>query len=322
MSSGALTMRNDALQQVHSPTASVTTRQSWVKRHQRTLFGILFLLPALLFLGVYVVWPLYFSAELSFYRWNGLDPIREYVGFANWERLLGDAQFWNSLRNNLTVVVTSLAIQIPFGILLGFILAEGGRKYRLFKMVYFFPMLMSGVALAVLFKRIYDPNFGLLNTLLKSVGLADLTQVWLGDPNIALFAVILVICWQFIPFYMILFIASFSNVPEELREAARLDGASTLNYLWSVALPYVQGTIRTASIICVIGSLKYFELLWVMTEGGPAGASELMATYMYKKAFPSFEVGYGSTVATALFIIVMVISALTFALTRRFETKV
>lgn len=315
-------MRNVLHPRVAQTRSTQVDRPGWLKQHNRTLFALLFLLPALFLLIVYVVWPLYFSAELSFYRWNGLDPVREYIGFANWERLLGDSLFWNSLKNNFTVVVASLLIQIPSGISLGYVLAEGGRKYRLFKLVYFFPMLMSGVAIAVLFKRIYDPNFGLLNTILKSLGLNDLTQVWLGDPKVALLAVIFVVSWQFIPFYMILFIASFSNVPEELREAARLDGASSLQYFWRIAVPHVQGTIRIASIICVIGSLKYFELIWVMTEGGPAGASELMATYMYKKAFPSFEVGYGSTVASALFIVVMLIAALTFTLTRRFETEV
>lgn len=285
---------------------------------------VLFLTPTLIFLGIFVVWPIIDSFRLSFFKWDGISPTRDPVGFENWSRLVRDDIFWRAFRNNLIVVTLSLAIQMPIALGLA-ILLEQGEKYfifKVFKTVYFFPMLMSSVAIGILFKYVYDPVFGIINPALESVGLESWTRSWLGDTDVALFAVIAVICWQYIPFYMILFLAALRGIPEDLRDAALIDGASERRYYWSIALPLVQGTTRTAIILSLIGSLKYFDLIWVMTQGGPSNASELMATYMYKRAFPSFEMGYGSTIASGMFIIVMVIALVMLALTRRFETEV
>jgi raffinose/stachyose/melibiose transport system permease protein len=283
---------------------------------------ILFLLPSIILMAVFVVWPIIASFELSLYKWNGISPDRTPVGLENWSRLFQDPIFWRAFGNNLNVVVLSILIQMPLGMLLAIMLERGGRyfHFRLFKTVYFFPMLMSSVAIGILFKYIYDPSFGVVNQFLTSIGLKG--QSWLGNPQLALYAVIAVICWQYTPFYMILFLAALNSISEEARDAARIDGANDFQYYTRIAIPLVRGTVRTAIILSLIGSLKYFDLIWVMTEGGPSNASELMATYMYKKAFPSFDMGYGSTIASALFIVVMVIALTTFSLTRRYETEV
>lgn len=303
-------------------TLKPARRRAWFQWNEYTLTIILFLLPTVFFMTVFVVWPIISSFELSLYKWNGIDPARTPIGLDNWSRLLQDQIFWRAFGNNLVVVALSIAIQMPLGMLLAIMLERAGRRfiYKIFKTVYFFPMLMSSVAIGILFKYIYDPSFGLINQFLKGVGLQG--QSWLGEPNLALFAVIAVICWQYTPFYMILFLAALNGISEELRDAALIDGANQPQYYRFIALPLVRGTLRTAVILSLIGSLKYFDLIWVMTEGGPSNASELMATYMYKKAFPSFEMGYGSTVASALFIIVMVIALGSLFLTRRFETEV
>jgi raffinose/stachyose/melibiose transport system permease protein len=264
------------------------------------------------------------SFQLSFFKWNGIAPTRDYVGFDNWSQLFNDDIFLKALGNNFRVVIFSIAIQLPLGMGLAVLLEEGGRSFlfRIFKTVYFFPMLMSSVAIGILFKYIYDPTFGLINPALKSVGLESWGGAWLGNTSTVLNAVIGVISWQFTPFYMILFMAALSSVPEDLKEASLIDGANEARYYWHIALPLVSATVRTAALLSLIGSLKYFDLIWVMTEGGPNHASELMATYMYKKAFPSFEVGYGSTIASALFIIVMGLAVIVFTVTRRYETEV
>src|SRR5262249_15590848 len=188
---------------------------------------------------------------------------------------------------------------------LAVLLHRGGNKLKSFKVVYFFPMLMSTVAVGALFKSVYDLQFGVVTPMLNALGLASLTRDWLGGSRVALFSVVAVICWQFIPFYMILFLARLSSIPNELREAAAMDGATGGHYFWRVELPLMRGVIITGMTLSLIGSLKYFDLIWVMTEGGPARATELMATYMYKEAFSSFRMGYGSTIATAMFFIVM-----------------
>lgn len=285
--------------------------------NEYTVTIILFLFPALFFLGVFIVWPILSSLQLSFVEWNGIDPQRDFVAMDNWVRLLQDSVFWRALGNNLIIVALSILIQLPVAMALAVLLDKGGRKLQLFKTVYFFPMLMSTVAIGILFKYIYDPTFGLVTTLLERVGLDMLVRNWLGDPEIVLYSVIGVICWQYIPFYMILFLAALTGIPEELREAALIDGATENQYFWRIVLPLLRGTISTAVVLSLIGSLKYFDLIWVMTEGGPSNASELMATYMYKKAFQSFEMGYGSTVATALFVIVMGIALTVFSVLNR-----
>jgi raffinose/stachyose/melibiose transport system permease protein len=279
--------------------------------------AVLFLLPAFVFLAVFIVWPVLLSIQLSFYDWNGLAPLRKFVGLANWKALAGDSIFWKALANNLIVVTLSILIQLPGAMALAVLLHRGGKKLKIFKVVYFFPMLMSTVAVGALFKAVYDLQFGVVTPLLRAIGLASLARDWLGDAHVALFSVIVVICWQFIPFYMILFLARLSSIPNELREAASMDGATGGQYFWRVELPLMRGIIITAMTLSLIGSLKYFDLIWVMTEGGPSRATELMATYMYKEAFSSFRMGYGSTIATAMFFIVMTAALVAIAIRQR-----
>jgi len=279
------------------PTPAVSERKLAV--------ALLFLLPAFVFLAVFILWPVLLSIQLSFYDWNGIAQVRTFVGLDNWKALAADSIFWKALGNNLIVVVLSIGIQLPVALALAVLLHRGGSKLKIFKVVYFFPMLMSTVAVGALFKAVYDLQFGAVTPLLHALGLAGLARDWLGDASVALFSVIAVICWQFIPFYMILFLARLASIPNELREAAAMDGATGGQYFWRVELPLMRGIIITAMTLSLIGSLKYFDLIWVMTEGGPSRATELMATYMYKEAFSSFRMGYGSTISTAMFVIVM-----------------
>ena len=284
---------------------------------RKSAAAALFLLPAFVFLSVFIVWPVLLSIQLSFYDWNGIAPVRTFAGLANWRALAADSVFWKALGNNLIVVVLSIGIQLPVAMALAVLLHRGGNKLKIFKVVYFFPMLMSTVAVGALFKAVYDVQFGAVTPLLRALGLAGFARDWLGDARVALFSVIAVICWQFIPFYMILFLARLTGIPNELREAAAMDGATGGQYFWRVELPLMRGIIITAMTLSLIGSLKYFDLIWVMTEGGPSRATELMATYMYKEAFSSFRMGYGSTIATAMFVIVMTAALAAIAIRQR-----
>jgi raffinose/stachyose/melibiose transport system permease protein len=289
------------------------------ERRALRLTIVLFLLPTAVLLGLFVIWPISGAAQLSFVDWNGVDEVRRFVGLANWRLLLHDPVFWRALRNNLTIVVLSIVLQLPVAMALAVLLERGGRRLRLYKVVYFFPMLMSTVSVGILFKYVLDPQFGIVNAILRGVGLTALARNWLGDPQVAMLAVVGVVSWQWIPFYMLLFYAALTSLPAEVRESARLDGASETQYFFRIALPLMKGTVRTACVLSLIGSLKYFDLVWVMTEGGPSHASELMATYMYKKAFTAFNMGYGSTVATAMFLIVMAAGLGSLWLTRKID---
>lgn len=281
-----------------------------------------FLAPAVFFLVVFLLYPLVSSFQLSLLDWNGLGSGERFVGLDNWARLAHDALFWKALGNNLLLAFFSVLIQLPIALVLAVVLDEASKGSRFLKILYFLPMLMSSVALGVLFKNVYDPNFGPINAFLSAVHLDGLVRDWLGDPRYALGAVIAVICWQNIPFYMVLFLAGLSSFPRELGEAARLDGASEKTIFWRIKLPHLQGTIRTGAMLAIVGSLRYFDLIFIMTDGGPEGASELMATYMFRTVFSSFQLGYGSTVASAMFIIVTIVASLAMRVTRRYETEV
>ncbi len=282
----------------------------------------IFLAPAVLLLLVFLLYPLLSSFRLSFLDWNGLGNTARFVGLQNWGRLLHDGVFWHSAWNNILVALYSVVVQLPIAVVLAVVLDEASKGSRLLKILYFLPLLMSSVALGVLFKNIYDPNFGPINGILEGLGLSSWTQDWLGDPGLALYSVIAVVCWQNVPFYMVLFLAALSSFPREISEAARLDGASARTIFWRLKLPHLQGTFRTAVLLAVIGSMRYFDLIYVMTGGGPENASEVMATYMYRTVFNSFELGYGSTVASAMFLIIMAIAVVSLRLSKRFETEV
>lgn len=282
----------------------------------------LFLAPALVLLAVFLAYPLLESFRLSLLRWNGLGAGSVFVGLDNWSALLQDRQFWRALGNNLLLGLLSVLVQLPIAMALALLLDKAGRGSRTLKILYFLPLLFSSVAIGIIFKNIFDPNFGLLNATLQAVGLPGLAKDWLGDRQYAFFAVVAVVCWQNIPFYMILFLAGLASFPRDLWEAAKLDGARESTIFWRIKLPYLQGTVRTAAMLSVIGSLRYFDLVYVMTGGGPEGASELMATYMYRTVFSSYQLGYGSTIASAMFLVVVLIAALGMRLTRRFETEV
>lgn len=302
------------------PPSEATLRRRRTNEYAPT--AILFLLPTVLLLLLFVVWPILESTRLSFTQWTGLGKSQTYIGFSNWLRLLQDGLFWQALGNNLILAVLSIVIQLPVALGLAVLLDKGGQRFRLFKLAYFMPLLVSSVAIGFLFKYVYDPNFGILNAVLNGVGLKALAKSWLGDPSVALYAVLAVISWQFIPFYMLIFLAALASIPSELHDAALIDGANENQFFWRITLPMLQGTIRTAAVLSLIGSLRYFDLIYVLTGGGPSGATELMATYMYKQAFASFNFGYGSTIAVALILVVMIISGLVLLLTRRFQTEV
>ena len=283
---------------------------------------VVFLVPAVFFLVIFLLYPLISSFQLSLLDWNGLGTGERFVGLDNWVRLAQDKLFWNAVRNNLALAFFSVLFQIPIALLLAVVLDEASKGSRILKILYFLPLLMSSVALGVVFKNIYDPNFGPINAFLSAVHLDGLVRDWLGDPRYALGSVIAVVCWQNIPFYMVLFLAGLSSFPRELGEAARLDGASESTIFWRIKLPHLQGTVRTGAMLAIVGSLRYFDLIFIMTDGGPEGASELMATYMFRTVFSSFQLGYGSTIASAMFIIVTIVASLTMRVTRRYETEV
>jgi len=274
-------------------------------RMKHLLVVLLFLAPALIIYSIFNIYGVVMTFYYSTLKWAGISANSTNVGFANFFRLAGDPMLWHSLGNNLILVVVSIGVQLPFGLIMALLINAKIRGAKFFRTVYFMPMLLSTVATGILWSLIYDPNFGILNAVLDGIGLGILKKGWLGLESTAMAAVLVTICWQYTPMYMILMKAGLTNIPEELYESARIDGAGNWKSFWSITLPLMYETIKISAILSLVGSLKYFDLIYVMTGGGPSGATELMATYMYKKGFVEFDMGYGSSVAAFMFVVAL-----------------
>jgi raffinose/stachyose/melibiose transport system permease protein len=281
------------------------------KARQRSIrvAAAVFLFPALFFLAVFIIYPIIDSFIISTARWNGMSRNRTFIGLENWLNLAQDINFWKAFGNNIRIMFLSLLFQVPFAMALATFLDITEKKGVVFKVIWFLPYLISSVAIGLLFKYALDANYGIFASISKLFGggAVDL----LGNPSIALYTVIGVICWQYIPFYMILYLAAYGNIPVELYEAASIDGATRNQFFWFVSLPLLKPTVISGITISIIGSLKYFDLIFVMTGGGPGVATDLMATMMYKTSFVRFNMGYGSTIACGMFILITLVALLT-----------
>ena len=272
----------------------------------------LFLAPVTILLIVFILYPIIDTFITSGYQWNGISSAKEFIGFENWKTLLTDKNFWIAFRNNLVIMVLSIVIRIPIGLALATFLDFGGKKLTIFKVIWFVPLLMSSVAIGFLFTYALATNGGIVSTISGWFGGGNIDL--LGNPKTALLTVIIVICWQFTPFYMVYFMAAFTNIPYDVFEAARIDGATRGQYFWRIALPLLVPSMKSAAILSMVGSLKYFDLIYVMTGGGPGTSTELMATYMYKQSFKNFNMGYGSAVAGGMFILISMVALITMKL--------
>ena len=272
----------------------------------------LFLAPVAILMLVYVFYSIVDTFITSGYQWNGISSAKKFIGLGNWTKLLKDTNFWIAFKNNVIIMILSIVIQIPIGLALATFLDFGGKKLTIFKVIWFIPLLMSSVAIGFLFTYALATNGGIVSTISGWFGGGNVDL--LGNPKTALITVILIICWQFTPFYMVYFMAAFTNIPYDVFEAARIDGATRGQYFWKIALPLLVPSMKSAAILSMVGSLKYFDLIYVMTGGGPGTSTELMATYMYKQSFKTFNMGYGSAVAGGMFILISMVSLITMKL--------
>ncbi len=280
-----------------------------------------FLLPAAIVYVALVLLPIVQAAYTSFYRWNGLGPLTNFAGLANYTRALSDRVFLGALSHNLQLVVLSLLIQLPLA--LGLALLVRGVKYgrALFRTIFFLPFVLSEVVTGVIWNFIYKPEGGLVNTVIQSIAPGFAQTALLANPNTVLYALFIVITWKFFGYHMILYIAGLQNIPAEIEEAAQIDGCDRFQALRYITIPLLGSTIRLTIYLSVLGSLQFFDLVWVMTTGGPVGASDTMATYLYKFGFQRFQLGYGSAIAVIMFMICFGFSLIyqRFAMRRDFD---
>jgi N-acetylglucosamine transport system permease protein len=284
---------------------------------RRGLFIAGFLAPAVVLYGLFVVWPVAEAFAFSMYRWRGVSEHRTFVGLDNFVRLGSDPVFRLSLGHNLIFLCVGGAAIMALGLAIAHAVHGSGRGVRALRGVYLFPQIISGVVVAILWMFIYNPSFGVLNGVLKVLGLEALALDWLGTPRTALPALVVTFVWHGVGFYIMLFSAGLRTIPEEVHEAALLDGVSGVRLFFSITLPMLWAVMRVAMVYVVIGALNVFALVFLMTVGGPDRRTETMLTYLYEQAFKNSEFGYATALAVANFAIVMLLAGLVMALFRR-----
>ncbi len=270
--------------------------------------GLLCLTPATLLALVFTAFPVLFSLYLSFHKWGILTPEKPFVGLANYQRLLHDAEFWSAMRHTLTYTVSVVVIGSALSLLLALMLNQKLRGLSFFRTAYFMPVVTSTVAVSVVWAWIYNPQYGLMNVLLRALGLPP--SNWLVDPKWAMPAIIIMSIWKNLGYHMVIFLTGLQDIPDILYEAARIDGASGWDLFRSITWPLLRPTTGFVLITNTIFSFQVFGPVYVMTKGGPMRSTTVALYYLYQRAFEFREMGYASAVAWVLFLIILVFSIL------------
>ncbi|MGB8453375.1 MAG: sugar ABC transporter permease [Anaerocolumna sp.] len=262
---------------------------------------VLFMLPAVILFGLIIILPIFMSGYYSLLDWDGITK-GIFAGIDNYVELFTSksAGFPKTMGNALLLALLSTAVQLPISLFFAIVLAKGVKGEKFFVAVFFIPVLISTVVIGQLWTKIYNPDYGLINSALRSMGLDSLAKVWLGDQKTALFAVFIPILWQYVGYHMLLMYAGIKSISPELREAAEIDGATEWGIAKHVTIPLLKPIIRVCVIFAVTGSLKAFDLIYVLTNGGPAHASEVPSTLMVSMIFGRNRYGFGSSIAIAI----------------------
>lgn len=274
------------------------------KANQVRLAPWVFLAPGIFMFLLYVIFPIFQSASLSLYEWDGLGE-KEYVGLRNYVELMDDEAFYTSLKNNVIWLVLYM-LAIPGGLFVALFLNQTVRGIRIYKSLFFFPFVISQVVVGLVFTWFYDPSFGLLNVVIQSFGFDPIAV--LADERFVTYGIIAAGLWPQTAYCMILYLTGLNAVDPEQIEAARLDNAKGWKMLWYVILPQLKPATFISIVVTVIGALRSFDLVSIMTDGGPWGSSRVLAFYMYEKAFSEygFRMGYGAAIAVVLLAIMLV----------------
>lgn len=286
-----------------------------------------FLAPAVILYLVFVIYPYGRSMYNSLTSWKGVSANQKFVGLQNYERMINDEFFWNALWHNLQYLVFLPLIIISLSLFLAFMISQGIRFGKFFRVTFFFPQVISVISIGVLWSYIYHPTIGILTSLLQMLRLEWFFQlfgyegipVWMGDPSTVRPAIATVVVWQAAGFYMVLFLAAMEAIPPTFYEAAIIDGASRWHQFRHITLPLLWDTMQTAMIFAGLGAFDMFAITRVMVVSGSSTGrpADVLATYLYEQAFEASRFGYATAIAVALFLLVLTLSVLTMRVTRR-----
>ncbi len=302
-------------------TSSINSRPTGNRQLLRMMrkewTAYLFLLPSLLQFAVLMVFPVIFSFYLSFHEWNILEPAKPFVGLDNYTRLLGDRRVRQAIFNTVYYTVVSVPATLFCGLLIALLLNNQIRGRGLFRAMYYLPGITSAVAVAVVWKWIFNGDFGLINYYLMEIGLISEPIRWLTDPNLAMPAVIIVSVWGGVGGCMIIYLAGLQAIPDEMYDAAKVDGAGPVRMLFSITIPLLAPATFFLMITSIIGAFQQFGLPYLLTAGGPVGRTTTIAYYLYTSAFKNFEMGYAAAISYVLFAMIFVFTLLHMRFTYR-----
>jgi binding-protein-dependent transport system inner membrane component len=275
--------------------------------------------PAVVLVTIFMAIPTFNVFRMSLYKWGGLSNNKTFQGFRNFEILIKDQNFLQSIQNSILIItlvtITTLAIAVFFASILS---RENFKGRDFFRVIFYIPNILSIVVISAIFGAIYDPQAGLLNSMLGFLKLDNLKQMWMGNPSIVIYSLIFALIWQAIGYYMVMYMASIASIPDSFYEAASLDGASKIKQFFVITLPLIWNNIRTTLTFFVISTINLsFLMVQIMTGGGPNGQTEVFLSYMYKQAYTSSAYGYGMAIGVAVFSFSFILSAVINKITER-----
>lgn len=289
------------------------------KRKAKRRFIIGCLTPAIVLVTIFMIIPTINVFYMSLFRWGGLSNNKKFIYFDNFKTLFGDMNFLRAMQNTILLVVVVTIITLFFAIIFASILSrEKVKGQNFFRIVFYIPNILSVVVIAAIFGAIYNPTTGLLNSLFDMLHLESLKQMWMGNSSIALYSLAAALVWQAIGYYMVMYMASMSSIPENLYEAASLEGAGKIKQFFLVTLPLVWDNIRTTLTFFIISTINLsFLFVKIMTGGGPNGATEVFLSYMYNQAYTNSSYGYGMAIGVMVFLFSFILSGIVNKVTER-----
>jgi len=274
----------------------------------RTYFAYFYILPAFLIFFLFKLYPTLYNFYLTVFQWDGISPSKEFVGPLNYLTMFNDYIFHKAIVNNGIYVGVTVITEVGGGLLLALLLNMGFRGFPFLRMLAFAPFMVPMVAVGILWALILDPYVGIVNHFLHAVGWNQLARPWLGHSSTALISILFVSFWRFVGFNMMLFYGALQRIPQELYEAAHIGGASRWQCFRFITIPLLRETTTVVTLYCIIGGINMFDLFWVMTQGGPAHATELLSTWAVFQAFKYSNMGYGATLVVVVLVLCMITS--------------
>ena len=275
---------------------------------RKNLEILFFVTPALLLIAMFMLVPIIQAVRFSVYNWKGFGPLVDFVGLQNYVRVLQNEVFTDALVHNLIIIAGSIIIQLPLGLAIALLLNRKMKIQGLLRTIIFVPYVLSEVIAGVVWFQLLQPQYGLIDTVLSKLGIQGPAQGWLGTPDLALWTVLIVLTWKYLGLAVILFLAGLQGVPDELYEAAQIDGASWWQIQRKITIPLLGPTLRTWGFLSMVGSLQLFDMVWILTGGGPANSTTTMATFLVSEGTKRQNFGVASAASVILFIVALILA--------------